>query len=164
VNVFGKIVAVASLAILPFSATLWYRSYSNPYWQRFDLTLHKSVWLYLESGICDMEVLSMPTKTASKSEFVAPVVRGRHVVTSSFRLNSRHNSNGYRTTWIAFPLSFSTILLALMGTVPILIGPVKRWRRKRGGLCLHCGYNLSGSRSGRCPECGLRYHRTKRRV
>lgn len=27
-------------------------------------------------------------------------------------------------------------------------------RRKKGGLCLHCGYNLAGNVSGKCPECG----------
>jgi len=27
-------------------------------------------------------------------------------------------------------------------------------RRRRRGLCLHCGYNLTGNVSGRCPECG----------
>ncbi len=30
----------------------------------------------------------------------------------------------------------------------------KRRRRSRHGLCLHCGYNLTGNTSGRCPECG----------
>ncbi len=30
----------------------------------------------------------------------------------------------------------------------------KRWEeRMRGGLCVHCGYDLEGSR-GACPECG----------
>lgn len=159
-NTIGKIVAVASLAILPFSAMLWYRSHTNPYWQRFDLTGHKSVWLYLENGVCDLEVVSMPTRIASKSEFVAPVVRGRRAVTSSFRLTSKPHGNGYRTTWIAFPLALPTILLVLTGTLPILVGPVKRWRRKRNGLCIHCGYNLTGSQSGRCPECGLGYRHT----
>lgn len=27
-------------------------------------------------------------------------------------------------------------------------------RRREVGLCLHCGYNLSGNISGACPECG----------
>jgi len=29
-----------------------------------------------------------------------------------------------------------------------------RRRRRRGGQCLHCGYDLHGNVSGVCPECG----------
>jgi hypothetical protein len=29
-----------------------------------------------------------------------------------------------------------------------------RHRRRRPGLCLYCGYDLTGNTSGRCPECG----------
>ena len=27
-------------------------------------------------------------------------------------------------------------------------------RRQFGYICTHCGYNLTGNVSGRCPECG----------
>lgn len=160
----GKIVAIASLVILPISATMWYRSHANPYWHRFDLTLYKSIWLSLENGVCDMELLSMPTKVASKSEFVVPVVRGQRPPKPSFQFSSTPRPNGYRLTHIAFPLSLSTFLLAITGTVPIVSGPVKRWHRKRIGLCVHCGYNLAGNRTGRCPECGMRHRFAKRFV
>lgn len=30
-------------------------------------------------------------------------------------------------------------------------------RRARSGQCIHCGYNLKGNESGRCPECGMRF-------
>jgi hypothetical protein len=33
-------------------------------------------------------------------------------------------------------------------------GPVRRYRRRRRGLCLKCGYDLTGNISGVCPECG----------
>lgn len=31
------------------------------------------------------------------------------------------------------------------------------WRRRRRGLCLGCGYDLTGNVSGVCPECGRSY-------
>lgn len=33
---------------------------------------------------------------------------------------------------------------------------IRTIRRQRLGLCLHCGYDLRGNLSGRCPECGRR--------
>ncbi|MCH7729194.1 MAG: hypothetical protein IH991_22340 [Planctomycetes bacterium] len=152
----AKILAIASLAVLPLSATAWYRSHAEPYWHRSDLTLYKSMWVRLEDGVFDMELLSMPTKVASKSEFVALVDLGKRPKLQTFRLTTRTHGKGYRTTAVAFPLSLSTIVLALSGTIPFALGPAKRWRRKRNGWCVDCGYNLSGNRSGRCPECGTR--------
>ena len=151
----GKILGIASLVVLPISATMWYRSHAEPYRHHFDLTLYKSMWLTLHNGVCDMELLSMPTKTASKSEIVIPAETGKFAPKEAFRLTTRRHGKGYRTTNIAFPLSLSTIVLTLVGTIPFAVGPTIRWRRKRRGCCVDCGYDLSGNRSGRCPECGM---------
>ena len=32
----------------------------------------------------------------------------------------------------------------------------KQLRRRKKGLCLKCGYDLTGNTSGACPECGER--------
>jgi uncharacterized paraquat-inducible protein A len=31
--------------------------------------------------------------------------------------------------------------------------------RAKRGLCVHCGYNLAGNVTGRCPECGAEARR-----
>jgi len=44
-----------------------------------------------------------------------------------------------------------------------LIALRRRWRRRyrlAHGLCLTCGYNLTGNVTGRCPECGAPVPRT----
>ncbi len=44
--------------------------------------------------------------------------------------------------------------LAGYPTIALIRGPLRNWRRTRRGLCVRCGYNLTGNASGRCPECG----------
>ena len=49
------------------------------------------------------------------------------------------------------------IIPLLAGPYPLLVcarSLVRRRYRIRKGLCLRCGYNLMGNRSGVCPECG----------
>ena len=49
--------------------------------------------------------------------------------------------------WALFSLAIIPIALSLRG----FTGQI---RRRRLGLCLHCGYDLRESPSGACPECG----------
>jgi hypothetical protein len=49
------------------------------------------------------------------------------------------------------------LLCVLVGMYPLLflVYPgIRRWRRKRRGLCATCAYDLTGNTSGVCPECG----------
>ena len=50
-------------------------------------------------------------------------------------------------------LVFATPLAALW-MYPRLPFTRRRWRRKHG-LCVTCGYDLTGNESGVCPECGV---------
>lgn len=51
---------------------------------------------------------------------------------------------------------FLPVLLLIFGAYPALVARkrIKLDRRRKHGLCLSCGYNLTGNVSGRCPECG----------
>ena len=57
-----------------------------------------------------------------------------------------------------FVKSYYVILVALVcciyPTTVFVRGPLRRKRRRRKGLCLKCGYDLTGNESGKCPECG----------
>lgn len=48
---------------------------------------------------------------------------------------------------VAFPFG-------VCAAVPLFRGPVRRWHRARRGLCVRCGYDLTGNISGVCSECG----------
>jgi hypothetical protein len=52
------------------------------------------------------------------------------------------------------------------GVVPAIAfvrGPLRRMRRWRRGLCVSCGYDLTGLQETRCPECGLGFERRRGR-
>ena len=60
----------------------------------------------------------------------------------------------YGKTTVSAPWWLVTPICAAYPVAAIGRGPfLRRWRRKRG-LCLNCGYDLTGNVSGRCPECG----------
>ena len=52
------------------------------------------------------------------------------------------------------PLWIPFLLFATYPTIAFYRGPLRRYRRRRKGLCVKCGYNLTGNVSGACSECG----------
>ncbi len=157
-----RILAVCSLLLLPLSASLWHRSHRYPQQHRYDVTLYKSLSVYLRDGTCGLFLISMPTKTASRSEdfhqlHYDPVPQNRSLYFST------SVTGPYRHSWLVFPLWASSALLVVMGGLPLAHGPLRRWRRRRNGWCVYCGYDLNGNRSGRCPECGARHARRRSR-
>ena len=56
------------------------------------------------------------------------------------------------------PIPFVVAVFAAYPTIAFIRGPLRRWRRRRKGLCVECGYDLRGSME-RCPECGIRMER-----
>jgi hypothetical protein len=55
---------------------------------------------------------------------------------------------------IGFPFWALALPLSVYPGVALVRGPVRRRRRRLRGLCLTCGYDLTGNTSGVCPECG----------
>ena len=152
----AKIAALLSLLIFPVALATWHKSHNNPEQFRYDVTLYKSLRVYLKDGVCSMRLLCMPTKTASRSEFDAGL--GFDAAPGGRALMFTSNKSGsYRITWLAFPLWLPTAALLFTTTIPIVRGPGRQWWRRWHGWCLTCGYDLAGNRSGRCPECGVRF-------
>ena len=153
---FFKIVAVASLVLLPFSLTTWRRSHVNPDWYRCDVSPYKSLDVTVKDGLVGFHLLSMPGMSNLTSEFRAPLdydpmPPGRTLYVSSTAKGT------YRNSWLIFPLWLSSSLLLTLMAIPIVRGPLRRWHRARRGCCLECGYDLRGLKSDRCPECGTTY-------
>ncbi|UCE59327.1 MAG: hypothetical protein JSU63_18025 [Phycisphaerales bacterium] len=69
-----------------------------------------------------------------------------------FRLESRWRPTGLAMAVI--PLWMPFTLFATYPGIALIRGRLRRWQRRRKGLCVSCGYNLTGNESGVCPECG----------
>ncbi len=76
---------------------------------------------------------------------------------------SRYEYTAYRrdgaeftgSMWtMTFPLWAASIIFAAYPALAFIRGPLRRWRRRRQGRCVPCGYDLTGNTSGTCPECG----------
>jgi hypothetical protein len=57
---------------------------------------------------------------------------------------------------VSFPLWSALLLFSACPFFALIRGPYRRYRRRKKGLCLECGYNLTGNTSGVCPECGTK--------
>jgi len=58
--------------------------------------------------------------------------------------------------FVSFPLWILPLLFAAHPAIAFMRGPFRRYRRRKKGLCIKCGYDLTGNVSGVCPECGER--------
>ena len=63
----------------------------------------------------------------------------------------------YQSQWIVFP-QWLPISLAGVPLAAFVLLAASKWQKRRrrrlAGLCAACGYDLRGSDSARCPECG----------
>ena len=151
-----KVLGIVALLAFPMSVSLWHKSHNDPVQYRWDASARKSMRLYLKDGVFGLRVLSMPTKTAIRSEFRSPLSISAIPTEHAVMLSSRRNGV-FRITWLIFPLWLSSLLLAGLATIPFLRGPVTRTWRRRHGRCVECGYDLRGCKSRRCPECGTKF-------
>ncbi len=70
------------------------------------------------------------------------------------------NLTGRRATfrWTRYQIPLWPLALPALPALWVLsrdtLRACRKARRRRRGLCLRCGYDLTGNVSGRCPECG----------
>ena len=64
-------------------------------------------------------------------------------------LEQAHSSS----TSVKFPSWFPIVLFGFYPVLAFYRGQLLRYRRRKG-LCIKCGYNLTGNTTGICSECG----------
>ena len=147
-RILAYLLVTTSLGISAAMALLWNCSYGVTYIAR-QIPISPSTRLDMFSSHGVMVISTYPRSPrdrAHRNAFLgskgALVVRDHTAVDPSCERFALRRRAG--TARVALP----TGLL-----VPLRKG-ARRWRRKRGGLCLGCGYDLRAS-AERCPECGM---------
>lgn len=60
---------------------------------------------------------------------------------------------GFSVRGFVFPLWYAAAGALAFPIIARIRSVLRQRRRLRRGLCLRCGYNLTGNTTGRCPEC-----------
>ncbi|MHC4445803.1 MAG: hypothetical protein ACYTBZ_21165 [Planctomycetota bacterium] len=103
-------------------------------------------------------------KTAEYSGLRAVIIDMGMRVTHSLRshlgkwpFSYTKKQRGTNQSHLVFRFWFPTVLFAIYPVSFIVHVIYRRWYRHRKGLCLKCGYKLTGLPESRCPECGMAF-------
>lgn len=113
-------------------------------WNRFNW---HDPWLFVD-GCCP----KCGKPYAPPNTFVFALLPGGFAVMG--REPSRYNhmtTARYVSRWRVLGAT-TPVALGISGC--LAYGPLRRWRRRRKGWCVRCGYDLTGNVTGVCPECG----------
>lgn len=164
---FRKAIIVVLTVAASMTALTWFSSYRQKPWQvRYGSYPGGTPWrmswgedagsLFLLFGE-SMESVYLTTDDGAFAFCYArnvdeiPNSRGFDWRILSYQYGSRYNIR-YHQVRSTFAVPFVMLLTYPAGS--LVRGPLRRYRRRRRGLCLRCAYNLEGNVSGTCSECG----------
>jgi len=101
--------------------------------------------LVLVQGRCEVRIMSDPRPSVKNPYSIGGWALGFD--RSYWGLHSSEYWT-FKTTLLLPPAIFAGAALLLARA------PLRRYRRRRKGLCVKCAYDLTGNTSGTCPECG----------
>lgn len=112
-------------------------------WDLNDFRLRRFTWMLLEKPNLDP---GAQPRRAHRFGFLSFHYSANHAVPS--------NPNSPRLHIVALPASTIVFAAWLYPMIFLVRRPLRKLYRQRRGLCLQCGYNLTGAPNPRCPECG----------
>lgn len=142
----SRLKVLSGAACLVVVSTLWLASSIAPRWLRCNV------------GTTGLTI--QMTSRCVRSYFVPLLDQGEIPVELhsflGFEVAAIHipkRDDGDQIIWIAVPF---WALFGLSAAFPAISGArrARRWRRRTHGLCIRCGYDLRGSVSDLCSECG----------
>ncbi|UCC30566.1 MAG: hypothetical protein JSU86_20500 [Phycisphaerales bacterium] len=84
-----------------------------------------------------------------ENELLAYMLRARGLIHFSWDVNAGR-------LILRFPAWVPPMALGAYPVIAFVRRAVRRRRCRQKGLCVRCGYNLTGNVSGICPECGAK--------
>ena len=145
------------LSLLSMVRPIMWESTSSSQW--FSVCVNKTQGTVTQFVVNDPVLLHdlADSRRWSLREYAYPEL---HII---WRKKSHVGSDSYlvkhfHQTCITVPLLLLLVVFLLYPIVALIKSSL-RWRRMRRcqrGLCVKCGYNLTGNESGVCPECGDR--------
>ena len=126
-------------------------SYGRAYWFGEPTDPSTEGWFLVDVSRGTLDLNCWNYKTSR------PVPASRRWRLLGFSFNVRALTGGmppYSFWSMEIPLWCPFVLFAAYPTIAFIRGPLRRYRRRKRGLCIRCGYNLEGNVSGVCPECG----------
>ena len=114
-----------------------------------NIQLKNGKLLYYRRVVID-NTLSQPAEFATRHELIGYVL-GYGIKPRSLGPRPRPLTS---MLIIHPPILPILLVVATYPTIAFIRGPLRRWRRRRRGLCTECAYDLTGNTTGVCSECG----------
>ena len=162
-----RILTTVTTLLLLSAISLWIASYLQPYGLRYHRLNTVNLGCQYWGGnfrffISDATYLSSRGRTPLDLKFFGFIAKSfpvRYDMPTSwhFAWNPLAKAGVRWGFEMLVPFWFLSMLFAVYPSFAIIRSPYRRRHlRRKKGLCLKCGYNLTGNVSGVCPECGER--------
>ena len=151
-------VSVTAISLLSYSAPIHYEKFwltdKDNVLFRCDAGHIKLLWIQADEGGRSLHIDDRRLYLNPNRMVILDRIEPRYIPRVRWRTKLPTQPSSCRRTQIQVWAWLVVAGFAAYPTISFIRGPLRRWRRRRKGLCVKCRYDLTGNESGVCPECG----------